>query len=278
MGQLPFLLLLLSSATIAAIASADDDPTGFVYAGCSQPKYSPGSPFEYNVDSLLSSLANAAASSPYANFTSAAAVPSPPVSGLFQCRGDLAASDCSSCVRSALSRLSSFCPAAMGAALQLRACYLRYGNDSFLGRPDTSLLYKTCATGAAAAAAGGVSDFLEARDSALSSLSGSSYRVGAAGGVRADGQCVGDLSADQCSDCLAAAGSQVKASCGGAASGEAYLGKCYIRYYSNGAPAYAYGVGGVSSGGSGGKISYNHRRWPLRCHHLIPIYLLFINY
>ncbi|KAK8923415.1 hypothetical protein KSP39_PZI019557 [Platanthera zijinensis] len=246
-ANLSFPLLILLT-TLLLSSTAADDPTAFVYAGCSEPKYPPNSPYQYNLDSLLSSLANAASFSSYSNFTSSAASPFSPVSGLLQCRGDLSLSACSSCVRSALSRLSPLCPYAAAAALQLRGCYIRYGNDSFISRPDTSLLYKTCSSGVDSGLPG--ADFLQARDSAFSSLAGGSYRVGAVGGVRVEAQCVGDLSDGDCSDCIESAAAQVKASCGGAASGEAYLGKCYVRYYADGARPYAYGGGaGDSDGG-----------------------------
>ncbi|KAG0451138.1 hypothetical protein HPP92_026382 [Vanilla planifolia] len=223
-------LLLFSLSFLLFLSStAGDDPTAFVYAGCSQPRYAPGSPYQYNVESLLSSLANAAAFSSYSNFTSFSASPSSPVFALFQCRGDLPLSECSSCVRSALSRLSDLCPSAASSAVQLRACYIRYGNDSFLGRPDTSLLYKTCAT--AAVAYGGGAFLPPAIPPYLRSTPG--HRTASR---------PPELSEPRRT-------TQVKASCGGAASGEAYLGKCYIRYYSNGAQPYAYG------GGGGGEIS-----------------------
>ncbi|RZR95056.1 hypothetical protein BHM03_00023855 [Ensete ventricosum] len=231
-----FMLLLLLASSIASLTtSASDDYTDFVYAGCSQPKYTLGSPYQLNVDSLLTSLANAAAFSSYANFTSSAAGGSFPAYGLFQCRGDLPFSDCESCVRSGLSQLSAFCPSAAGAAVQLRGCFLRYGNDSFLGKPDTSILYKKCGP---AAAGGYNSDQLGMRDAALADLtsgaSGGSYRVGAAGYVQAMAQCVGDQSPKECDDCVAAAVAQLRAVCGFAVAGDVYLGKCYAKYWSNG--------------------------------------------
>ncbi|KAG0458336.1 hypothetical protein HPP92_023493 [Vanilla planifolia] len=140
--RLPFLLLLiLSSAPTAA-----DETTGYVYRGLLLAQYTPGSAYDLNVNSLFSSLSNAAAFSLYSKFTASAATPSPPIEGLYQCRGDLSLRDCSSCVASAVSRLPSLCPAAAAAELQLDSCFLRYGNDSFLGRPDTGLRYKTCST------------------------------------------------------------------------------------------------------------------------------------
>ncbi|KAF0899447.1 hypothetical protein E2562_019949 [Oryza meyeriana var. granulata] len=45
---------------------------------------------------------------------------------------------------SAISRLSSLCAWATGGAVQLRACFVRYGNDTFLGKQDTAVLFKKC--------------------------------------------------------------------------------------------------------------------------------------
>ncbi|CAL9067317.1 unnamed protein product, partial [Musa banksii] len=229
------LLIFLFACVAPPSASASDGYTDFVYAGCSQPKCTPGSPYQFNVESLLASLANAAAYSSYANFTSTAAASSSPAYGLFQCRGDLPFSDCHSCVRSALSQLSSLCPSAAGAAIQFRGCFLRYGNDSFLGKADTSVLYKKCGP---PAGGGYNSDMLGMRDAALADLTSDSargsYRIGAAGYVQAVAQCVGDQSAKHCEDCLAAAVAELRAACGFAVAGDAYLGKCFARYWSNG--------------------------------------------
>ncbi|XP_020089949.1 cysteine-rich repeat secretory protein 60 isoform X1 [Ananas comosus] len=230
-----FLLsLLLFSFLIIPSASAGDDYTAFVYAGCSQPQYAADTAYAYSADSVLTTLANAAAFGPYANSTSGA------VSGVLQCRADLPLAVCAACVRSALSELSTLCPSAAAAAVQLRACFLRYGNDSFLGRQDTSLLYKKC--GAPAPPANSA-DFLGMRDASLGALvtaaAPGGYRVGGAGYVQAMSQCVGDIGPKQCTDCVAAAVTQLKSWCDGANAGEAYLGKCYARFWSNGGTVYS---------------------------------------
>jgi hypothetical protein len=78
------------------------------------------------------------------------------------------------------------------------------------------------------------------RDSALGALAaaaapaGGGFRAGGSGAVQAMSQCVGDLDAKACSDCVSAATSQLKAGCGSATAGEVYLGKCYARFWSNG--------------------------------------------
>ncbi|XP_073109911.1 plasmodesmata-located protein 7 isoform X2 [Elaeis guineensis] len=235
--MLKLFLLFFLSLSLLPFISCSDDYESFVYAGCSETKYTPGSPYQLNVESLLTSLSKAAESSTYANDTSSTASSADPAYGLFQCRADLPISDCDSCIRSALSQLSALCPAATGGGVQLRSCFLRYDKESFIGKPDNTLLYKRCG---GAAAGGYASNIFGMRDAALGSLTtapptGGSYRVGGAGYVQAMAQCVGDLSPQECSDCVESAVAQVKAACGFAVGADVYLGKCYLQYWSNGA-------------------------------------------
>ncbi|KAL6635085.1 hypothetical protein ACP70R_027756 [Stipagrostis hirtigluma subsp. patula] len=241
---LPVLLLLLTHTATSA-----DDYSAFVYAGCSQGRYDAGSQYASGVDSVLTSVANSAPYTPYANFTSPpAAGAGSSVVGLYQCRSDLPASVCSGCVRSAISRLSSLCAWAFGGAVQLRACFVRYGNDTFLGKQDTAVLFKKC--GGTPGDAGGVA----MRDSALGALvaaaapAGGGYRAGGSGAVQAMSQCVGDLDAKECSDCVSAATAQLKAGCGYATAGEVYLGKCYARFWANGGGGFSSGAGKPGNG------------------------------
>ncbi|XP_010926114.1 plasmodesmata-located protein 7 [Elaeis guineensis] len=223
-------LLLLHSLLLSTGAASGDDST-LVYAACSNLKYDPNSPYQSNLDSLLTSFANAAALSTYSNFSSSFATPAAPIFGLYQCRSDLSLPDCASCVRSALPQLSTLCPSDTAATLQLRGCYLRYGNDSFLGRPDTSLSFKRCGPAATSDHSATMSDM------ALSSLASPGaavgpFRLGVAGQVRGAAQCVGDLSPEDCGACLAHAVGQLRAECGDSESGDMYLGKCYARFWS----------------------------------------------
>lgn len=238
-------LMVLCACTMPA--RGGDDYTAFVYAGCSQGRYDPGSQYAADVDTALSSLANSAGFTAYANYTS----PSPSgLEGVYQCRSDLPAAVCGVCVKSAVSKLASLCSAAAGAAVQLRACFARYGNDSFLGKQDTAVLFKKC--GGTPGDAGGVA----MRDSALGALvaaaapAGGGFRTGGSGAVQAMSQCVGDLGAKPCSDCVSAAAAQLKAGCGYATAGEVYLGKCYARFWANG------GGGFSSSSSSAGRHGF----------------------
>ncbi|KAL6861714.1 hypothetical protein ACP4OV_017414 [Aristida adscensionis] len=268
MAKLPAaaLLAVLSLVMLCACttpARGGDDYTAFVYAGCSQGRYDPGSPYAAEVDTALSSLVNGAGYAAYGNYTSPpTAAAAGQLAAVYQCRSDLPAAVCGGCVRSAVSKLSSLCSAAAGAAVQLRACFVRYGNDSFLGKQDTTVLFKKCGGESA-----GDTGVVAMRDAALGALVAAaapaadqgSYRAGAAGYVQAMSQCVGDLGAKACSDCVAVASSQLKAGCGYASAGEVYLGKCYARFWSNAAGGGGgSGVpvgGGVGSGaGNGGGV------------------------
>lgn len=227
-----FLLLFFLSTSVQTTTAAD--PTALKYIGCSQSTYTANSPYQSDVESILTSFANSASTSPFGNFTSSS------VSGIFQCRGDLPTSDCQSCIRSALNHLSSTCSSSSGAAVQLDACMIRYGNESFLGKEETNLLYKNCGS---VPPNGYDPNLVGMRDSALGTISssggtGGTYRVGAAGFVQAAAQCVGDLSSKDCSDCISNAVGQLKTLCGDADSGEVYLGKCFAKFYSNGNGVY----------------------------------------
>lgn len=253
-AALPLISLLVGCARGA------DDYTSFVYAGCSQARYDAGTQYAADVGTVLSALTDSAGSTTYATYKPPSGAATGLV-GLYQCRSDLPAPVCGVCVKASVNKVLSLCNSAAGGAVQLRACFVRYGNDSFVGKQDTAVLFKKC---------GGEGDGADAgiaalRDGALSALQAASspagegsYRAGAAGYVQAMSQCVGDLGDKACTDCVAAAAAQLKVGCGTASAGEVYLGKCYARFWSNaGAGGAANGdgsgvIGGVGDGNGGG--------------------------
>ncbi|KAM3208629.1 hypothetical protein ACQJBY_063358 [Aegilops geniculata] len=249
---LPILIALL-----AVRARGADDYTAFVYAGCSQARYDAGTQYAADVDTVLSTLTDTAASTPYANYTPPSGAATGLV-GLYQCRSDLPAAVCGVCVKASASKLSSLCNSAAGGAVQLRACFVRYGNDSFLGKPDNTVLFKKCGGESGDAGVAALRDAaLGALQAASSPAADGSYRAGAAGYVQAMSQCVGDLGAKACTDCVSVAASQLKVGCGDASAGEVYLGKCYARFWSNagaGAGGATPGGGNVIGGGNAGPI------------------------
>lgn len=212
---------LVVASVIVPVAGGDDS---FVYVGCSQIKYTPATQYGSNLDALLASILNAASYSSFNKFTAGGVGG---VHGLFQCRPDLTTTACASCVSHSVSQLGVLCANSAGAALQLDGCFVRYDNASFFGVEDKTLAARKCGPQLQVD-----SDELTRRDSVLGYLAGGRelFRVGASGDARGVAECVGDLNAGQCQDCLADAIGRLKIDCGSASWGDVFLAKCYARY------------------------------------------------
>ncbi|KAM1085158.1 hypothetical protein ACFX13_011122 [Malus domestica] len=229
-----FVFLLTVSFLATPSSSAT---TSFVFGGCSQQKYLPGSPYESKVNSVLTSLGNSAMFSTYNNFTfpgSSSAGSQDTLYGLFQCRGDLSSNDCSQCVARAASQLGTLCVNSCGGALQLEGCLVKYDNSKFLGVEDKTLVVKKCGP-----SNGFDSDALTDLEAVLANLGTGDgtykpYRVSGSGNVRGVAQCVGDLSPSECQDCLSGAVGQLRSGCGTSSWGDIFLAKCYARYLEGG--------------------------------------------
>ncbi|XP_017240444.1 plasmodesmata-located protein 7 [Daucus carota subsp. sativus] len=226
------ILFLVSFFPIPSLSISD----AFVYGGCSALKYVPNSPYESNLNSLLTSLVNSATYSAYNKFTITGSSPNDVVYGLFQCRGDLAMPDCATCVARSVSQIGSMCRQTAGAAIQLEGCFVKYDNTSFIGVEDKTVVLHKCAP-----SIGYDTDLMNRRDAVLRSLGGSGgpFRVGGSEDVQGMAQCVEDLSAGECQDCLKEAIGRLKSDCGGAVYGDMFLAKCYARFSTSGAHAYA---------------------------------------
>ncbi|KAI6691450.1 hypothetical protein NL676_028278 [Syzygium grande] len=228
--------LLIITILILLIDPAHSYTDSFLYGGCSQLKYTPNSPYEWNVNSLLTSLVNSATYSSYNKFTIVGSSPQDVVYGLFQCRGDLSMPECAMCVARAVSQLAALCSHTCGGTVQLQGCYAKYDNDTFLGVEDKTEVMKRCGP-----SDGYDVDAMGRRDAVLESLAsaGGPYRVGGSGKVMGVTQCIGDLSAGQCQDCTAEAIGRLKSECGTGVYGDIFLAKCYARYSTKGAQSFS---------------------------------------
>ncbi|TKY60968.1 Cysteine-rich repeat secretory protein 12 [Spatholobus suberectus] len=222
-----FILALFSAMTTPSTSAIDS----FIFGGCSQPKYTPGSAYENSVNSLLTSLVNSAAFANFNNLTvQGGTASSDAVYGLFQCRGDLGNDQCSRCVARAVTQLGTLCLDSCGGALQLEGCFVKYDNATFLGVEDKTLVVKKCGP-----SVGLTSDALTRRDAVLAYLQTSdgvykTFRTSGFGDFQGVAQCTGDLSPSECQDCLSDAIQRLKTDCGPSPWAEIYLAKCYARY------------------------------------------------
>ncbi|KAF8768794.1 hypothetical protein HU200_007354 [Digitaria exilis] len=252
----PIISYLAAAAVVlflhaGVVPSADAAPGTFVSAGCSPSRYAPNTAFESNLNSLLASMASAAASSgsTYNTFTSsaAAAVPtgrdaaSPSAAyGLYQRRGDLRPGECVACVRDTVARLGAVCAHAYAASLQSEGCYVRYDDARDFGVADdtsssSSVAYRRCSAGTS-----GDAGFLSARGAVLAELQqqgvaeGGGYKVSSSGPVHGVAQCLGGVTASTCAACVSQAVAQLGGgACAAALAADVYMVPCSVRYWAN---------------------------------------------
>ena len=130
------------------------------------------------------------------------------------------------------------CPYSYGGGLQLEGCYVRYEHVDFLGRADTSLMFKKCSKSVSNDV-----EFYRRRDDVLGDLqTAAGFRVSSSGLVEGFAQCLGDLSPSDCSACLSEAVGKLKNLCGSASASDVFLSKCYARYWASGYYDYSSGT------------------------------------
>ncbi|XP_039141514.1 plasmodesmata-located protein 8-like [Dioscorea cayenensis subsp. rotundata] len=221
----PIILLI-----IATLTSHDHQAkaTTFMYANCSPAKYTPNTPYQTNLDTLLSTLISLSSQSSYNSFSTGTSDTA--VFGLYQCRNDLNSADCSTCIQSSVNQLNLVCPQSMDASLQLEGCFMSYSHEDFRGKLDTTLVYKKCTESRT-----NDGDFFRRRDDVIADLEVSGgFRVSRSGTVQGYAQCLGDLNSGDCRQCVEVAVQQLKEACGSALAADVFLAKCYARYWASG--------------------------------------------
>lgn len=230
--QTPSLYRLFTFLVLTKLVKANM----FIYAGCSQGnKYQPNTPYEATLNSLLSSMATSSSQSLYNSFAlgnSSSGNPDGSVFGLYQCRGDLKTRECSICVAKAIEEVGLVCPYTLGATMQLEGCFVRYEHSDFIGKLDTSLMFKRCGYDNVNDA----EDFVKRRDEVVADIEGAAamagFRISSSGSVHGLAQCLGDLSASDCSACLSDAVAKMISLCSrSATAADVFLAQCYARYW-----------------------------------------------
>jgi hypothetical protein len=117
----------------------------------------------------------------------------------------------------------------------MQSCLVRYDKSSFFGVQDKTVVIKKCGQSMGF----NDQDALTRAGDVIGSLGSGSgpYRIGGNGDVTGVAQCMRDLSASQCQDCLADAIGRLRSECGMAQGGYVYLYKCYARFSVSGSHA-----------------------------------------
>jgi len=91
-----------------------------------------------NIDSLLATLVSKTPSKGFVTTTSSSYSSKDKVYGLAQCRGDVGKTDCSICIQDAAKEIREVCPNQSDARILYDFCFLRYSQENFFGKLDTS--------------------------------------------------------------------------------------------------------------------------------------------
>ncbi|KAK3135213.1 hypothetical protein QOZ80_5BG0416150 [Eleusine coracana subsp. coracana] len=211
MSSLVAFLLVGSFILLAAPANAEDPfcPSNM--------NYTRGSTFQANLEALLSSLpAAAVASSGLFAMNSTGATPPDQAFGLAQCRADVNASDCRSCLDNMVKDMATKCPGQKDAMLFYDFCLLRHANASFSARLQLGKLMTN----------------LTATAAYVSRLKFAAAAVEVAPLVTIYGmaQCTRDLDDDGCDRCLRTAVGAIPKCCEGKQGGQINYRTCSVRF------------------------------------------------
>ncbi|KAL1546623.1 plasmodesmata-located protein 2-like [Salvia divinorum] len=244
--------LLVIALSLSSILTSSTDYSALIFKGCADQTFQNSNAiYTGALRTLLDALISQSSATKFYKTTSGDGTPAA-VSGLFQCRGDISNSDCSSCVRKAPSLAQKLCGQAIAARVQLHGCYLRYEISGFRQASGVELLYKLC--GSTRASGGGFGDRLDpALGEIVKGVGSGGFYAGAYESVYVMGQCEGDLSSADCVSCAKTAIDKAKSECGGAISAQLYLQACYI--------SYAYYPNGVATNNQHPFSSSGAQRW-----------------
>lgn len=219
--------------------------------------YTPNSPYQSNLNSLLASLtSNATVPNGFYNSTSGTDPPDIAY-GLFLCRGDVSSSVCQDCLSTAAIQIPQRCPESRRVVIWYDQCLLRYANQSIIATLDQSgaILLSSSRGGINQSrlieVLGQVLDDVVTR--AANGGSEKKFAVGdgnltALQKVYALGQCTPDISSTECDRCLRSTIPNID----GSASGFQYISpSCVLRYelepfYETATPPPSGGAGGIS--------------------------------
>ncbi|KAL1198837.1 Cysteine-rich repeat secretory protein 55 [Cardamine amara subsp. amara] len=99
---------------------------------------SAGSQISKNIDSLLATLVSKTPSQGFITTTFSSYNTKDTVYGLAQCRGDISKTDCSTCIQDAAKKIREVCPNQSDSRILYDFCFLRYSQEKFIGKLDTS--------------------------------------------------------------------------------------------------------------------------------------------
>ncbi|KAG7020998.1 Cysteine-rich repeat secretory protein 3, partial [Cucurbita argyrosperma subsp. argyrosperma] len=240
-AQFFFLLLFLH-------CHSESDHTALIYHHCTNSQTPTSTSTSEALSSLFKSLITHSTNSTF--HTQTTAQNGIPISGEYQCRGDMSSTACQTCVTQLGILSNRLCAGARNARVQLRGCYMRYETDGEVEEEvkNWELVHKECGEIKGYAYDEGTG----ARNGALWAVeegivrSGNGFWEARNEGVRAVAQCERALFGCDCAECVGRAAEVAQEDCSDALSADVYLNGCYLSY-----ATYAYPSGYKNNGSSG---------------------------
>ncbi|RZC84915.1 hypothetical protein C5167_047701 [Papaver somniferum] len=262
--SLTLILVIISTTFVSSSKSAPDYST-VVYKGCANQTFADstgGGVYSQALSGLFTSLISQSSKTKFFKASAGGnGGGSVSFTGIFQCRGDLSNGDCYSCVSKLPKIIDNMCGKTIAGRVQLTGCYVSYAVSNFPVISGVQMLYKTCGRSQAS----GVG-FEERRDTAFASVAdgivnqNNGFYTSQYQSVYVLAQCEGDLSTNDCGECVKTVVQKSQVECGSSISGQIYLNKCYMTYtyYPNGiSKKDSPGDGAGGGGGGGGGAAQN---------------------
>lgn len=156
--SISILLLTVSAFLIVPISASDIHD--LVFKDCAKQTFTDSNGFQDTLTSLFNSFSTQSSTTHFYKASSGAGQTA--VSGLYQCRSDLAFADCNSCVTRVPQMATSLCGDAVAAQIQLAGCSIQYSLAGYPQVSGTQMQYKVCGSSEAS--------FQDKRDKAFSQL------------------------------------------------------------------------------------------------------------
>eukprot|EP00250_Pteridium_aquilinum_P021983 c25274_g2_i1 orf=228-2339(-) len=218
----------------------------FVYSQCSPYNFDSSDGFARNLNTVKNSLIQNSSQFRYSLASSkTGSQESDYVYGMYECRGDISLSDCSSCVQNGLADFYTLCSGklARGARARYKGCYLRYENFTFeiVGtEAEDSSDYEVTpnCTGSSNESSALYQQNLSTalKNSAIAAPKHPLFGYNASSEGSGSNtayvltQCLGYIPSLQCTACLSNLVANFKSACNGSVSGQVYLYTCYYLF------------------------------------------------
>ncbi|KAG2261174.1 hypothetical protein Bca52824_068253 [Brassica carinata] len=216
---------LLLLALVCSCSAADS-----IWDLCNKKSnFSGSSQISKNIDSILSTLVSKTPSQGFVTTTSSSYNKKDNVYGLAQCRVDISKTDCTTCIQDAAKKIREVCPNQSDARILYDFCFLRYSQENFVGKLDTSagLIYYN------------VANVTETDPKTFDNELGTLFDKIRSEAVLRESQGLGkgktkltplDLSALDCAQCFATAVQSFMGACHNKKGCRVLYSSCYVRY------------------------------------------------